>query len=61
LAELRKFVSNEPSEIASSKSAVVFTEALHAYFDELRQIATEIDDEYASEPEPVRSRSAGNR
>jgi len=25
LAEMRKFVSNEPSEIASSKSAVVFT------------------------------------
>jgi hypothetical protein len=58
LAELRKFLLSEPSEIMSAKSAVVFTEALQTYFDELRRIAIEIDDEYASEPEPVRSRSA---
>jgi hypothetical protein len=57
LAELRKFVSNEQSEIASFKSAVVFAEALQTYFDELRRIAIEIDDEYASEPQPIRSRS----
>jgi len=53
LTELTKFVKREPSEIASNKSAVVFAEALQSYFDELRHIAGEIDQEYASAPEPV--------
>jgi hypothetical protein len=53
LTELTKFVKNEPSEILSSKSAVVFAEALRQYFDELQQIASEIDQEYAAQPEPV--------
>lgn len=53
LTELTKFVGREPSEILSNKSAVVFAEALQSYFDELRQIAGEIDQEYAAAPEPV--------
>lgn len=31
----------------------MFAEALQSYFDELRHIAGEIDQEYASAPEPV--------
>ncbi len=53
LTELRKFLRREPSEILSSKSAVVFAKALQPSFDELRHIAGEIDEEYASPPEPV--------
>jgi hypothetical protein len=53
LTELTKFVRSEPSEIASNKSAVVFAEALQSHFDELRQMAGEIDREYAAAPEPV--------
>lgn len=53
LTELTKFVRREPSEILSNKSAVVFAEALQSYFDDLRQIAREIDQEYADPPEPV--------
>ena len=53
LAELRKFLLNEPSEVLSSKSAIVFADALQGHFDELRDIAVEIDEEYASEPEPI--------
>jgi hypothetical protein len=53
LTELTKFVKREPSEILSDKSAIVFYEALKSYFDELRQIAREIDDEYAAPPKPV--------
>jgi hypothetical protein len=53
LTELTKFARREPSEILSNKSAVVFAEALRSYFDELRHIAGEIDQEYASAPEPV--------
>jgi len=53
LTELRKFLRGETSEIASKKGAIVFANALQSHFDELRQIAREIDDEYASEPEPV--------
>jgi hypothetical protein len=55
LGELRKFLLNEPSEIISAKTAVVFTDALQGYFDELRRIAIEIDEEYASEPTGVRA------
>jgi hypothetical protein len=53
LAELKKFVLREPSEIQSDKSAIVFADALQGYFKELRDIAREIDDEYASEPPPI--------
>jgi hypothetical protein len=53
LTELTKYVRREPSEIASNKSAVVFAEALQSYFDELRLIAGEIDQDYASAPEPI--------
>jgi hypothetical protein len=53
LTELTKFVRREPSEILSNESAVVFAEALQSYFDQLRQIAREIDQEYAAAPEPV--------
>jgi hypothetical protein len=53
LTELTKFVRNEQSEISSNKSAVVFAKALQSYFNELQQIAKEIDQEYASPPEPV--------
>jgi hypothetical protein len=53
LTELRKFLYKEPSEIASSRAATVFADALRSYFDQLREIAREIDEEYASEPEPV--------
>jgi hypothetical protein len=53
LTELTKFVRMEPSEIASNKSAAVFAEALRSYFDELRSMAGEIDQEYAAAPEPV--------
>lgn len=53
LTELTKFVKNEPSEILSSESAVVFAEALRQYFDELQQIASEIDHEYEAPPKPV--------
>ena len=53
LAELTKFMSQEPSEVASDASAVVFTTALQTHFDRLCEIAREIDEEYASEPTPV--------
>ncbi len=53
LTELRKFLQREPSEILSEKSAIVFAKALQPSFDELRHIAGEIDEEYASAPEPV--------
>jgi len=53
LAELTKFISGEPSEVQSAKSAIVFAEALQGYFDRLRSIAKEIDEEYASEPDPI--------
>jgi hypothetical protein len=53
LTELTKFIKREPSEILSNKSAVVFAEALRTYFDQLRHIAEEIDQEYSSAPEPV--------
>ena len=53
LTELTKFVKREPSEVLSDKSAVVFAEALQSYFDRLRHIAGEIDEEYATAPEPV--------
>jgi len=53
LTELRKYLLREPSEILSDKTAVVFTDALQGHFDRLRKIAGEIDEEYASEPEPI--------
>jgi hypothetical protein len=53
LAQLTKYISNEPSEVASDESAIVFTDALQGYFDRLRGIAIEIDEEYASAPEGV--------
>lgn len=53
LTELRKFLYGEASEIASYKSATVFADALRSHFDELKHMAGEIDEEYASEPEPV--------
>jgi hypothetical protein len=53
LTELRKFLRRDPSEVLSNKSAAVFTEVLQHYFDELRNIAREIDEEYSSEPDPV--------
>jgi hypothetical protein len=53
LTELRKFLHREQSEVLSYKSAVVFADALRSHFDELRHMAEEIDEEYASEPEPV--------
>jgi hypothetical protein len=53
LAQLRRYISDEPSEIASDPSAVVFAEALQGYFARLRVIALEIDEEYSSEPEGV--------
>jgi hypothetical protein len=53
LRELTKFISREPSEILSDNSATVFAEALQGNFDRLRSIAREIDEEYASEPNPI--------
>jgi hypothetical protein len=53
LTELTKFVRREPSEITSNKGAVVFATALQSYFNELWQIAGEIDQEYAAAPEPM--------
>src|SRR5260370_39600122 len=53
LTALRKFLRREPSEVLSSKSAAVFAEALRHYFDDLRNIAREIGEEYSSEPDPV--------
>jgi len=53
LVELRKFIFKEPSGILSNKSAVVFSEALQSYFEQLRHIAHEIDEEYASEPPTI--------
>lgn len=53
LTELGKFLHGEPSEIVSDKCAIVFADALQSHFDELRQMAREIDQEYASEPQPV--------
>jgi hypothetical protein len=53
LAELTKFVKKQPSEVLSNDSARVFSEALQSYFDELIQIATEIDQEYESAPDPI--------
>ena len=53
LAELTKFVSRQSSEILSDKTALVFAEALQGYFERLRHMAGEIDEEYASEPAPI--------
>jgi hypothetical protein len=53
LAELTKFMSQESSEVASAESAAVFATALQTHFDQLREIARELDDEYVSEPTPV--------
>lgn len=53
LGELTKVLHNESSEIRSANGAVVFAEALQGYFERLRHIAKEIDEEYASEPEPI--------
>jgi hypothetical protein len=61
LTELRKFLHGEQSEIASDKCAIVFADAMQSYFDELRQIAREIDEEYASEPQPVIPQRQGFR
>jgi hypothetical protein len=43
----------ERCEIASRKAATVFADALRSYFEQLREIAREIDEEYASDPEPI--------
>jgi hypothetical protein len=53
LAELKKFVVGQDSEILSRESARVFADALQNHFDRLRDIAREIDVEYSSEPNPV--------
>jgi hypothetical protein len=53
LTELTKYIKREPSEISSRKSAVVFTDALQGHFDSLRDIAGELDEDYASAPDPV--------
>jgi len=53
LMELTKYIKREPSEILSNKSAVVFAKALQLSFDELRHIAGELDEDYASAPDPV--------
>lgn len=53
LTQLAKYIANEPSEIASDQGAVVFTEALQRHFDDLRNLALEIDEEYASVPKTV--------
>jgi Zn-dependent M32 family carboxypeptidase len=53
LAELTKYIKKEPSEVLSNKSAVVFTDALQGHFDRLRDIAGELDEDYASAPDPV--------
>jgi hypothetical protein len=51
LTQLRKHISKDPSEIMSGRGAIVFAEALHVYFNELRDIAIEVDEEYSSVPE----------
>lgn len=53
LAELTKHISGKPSEVVSTNGAIVFAEVLQGYFDRLRHIAKEIDEEYASEPDPI--------
>jgi hypothetical protein len=53
LTELTKFILRKPSEIPSLESAAVFAEALQGYFTRLRDIAVEIDEEYASEPSSI--------
>jgi hypothetical protein len=53
LVQLTRYFSKEPSEIMSDQSAVVFAGALQGYFDRLRAIAVEVDEEYSSVPEGV--------
>jgi hypothetical protein len=53
LTEITKFLHREKSEIASYKSAIVFADALRSHFEDLRNLAREIDEDYESEPEPV--------
>jgi hypothetical protein len=48
LAELRKFLNTEHSDIPSSKAALVYAEALQSRFSELRDIAEEIDEDYTN-------------
>jgi len=48
LTELRKFFVGQSSEIRSSKTAIVFTQALESYFSDLMDIAKEIDEEYSA-------------
>jgi hypothetical protein len=52
LVELRKYVAGEPSAISSRATAVVFATALKTLFSELREVATEIDEEYSTVPDP---------
>jgi hypothetical protein len=55
LEELTKFLKGETSQILSNQGAVVFARALEGSFEQLRRIAGEIDDEYASLPPDIDS------
>lgn len=47
LDELEKFMTGKPAEIATRKAAEVFQEFLHAKFYHLREMAQELEREYA--------------
>lgn len=49
LTELRRFLGREDSVIPSAKAAVVFAYALRGWFGELKEIAEEIDRDYATQ------------
>lgn len=53
LEQLRKFIVGEQSQILSEESEKVFATALESHFQRLRHIAGEIDEESASEPNPI--------
>jgi hypothetical protein len=52
LAELRKFLDGQTSDVASPKAARVYADALQVSFMELMDIAGEIDEEYQTVEQP---------
>lgn len=49
LGELRKFLSGEKSEIPNNEAARVYEDALRGYFEELYEMAQELDNEYSED------------
>lgn len=53
LTELRRFLWKGRARFAPIRRPWFFADALRSYFDQLREIAREFDEEYVSDAEPV--------